>query len=112
MESQRWSMVLLVFVICVVFSRFGRHKRQSGRPVTPRDYVFAMAAAWALGWLWIGLPSLADWGSHMPWSEILPATLFLIGLAFFPLIFALAATWIPPLFAQGHADRKSVSSVD
>jgi hypothetical protein len=103
MLSQRGSIVILIVFICVLFSSLGRQRRRSGRPVTPRDVIFAGSAAWALAWLWIGLPSLADWGSHMPWSEIMSAATFLLGLAFFPLTFALLATWLPLLFRSADS---------
>lgn len=97
------SILILISMVCIFSARFGRQRRQSGRPVTPRDTVFIMAVTWAMGWFWLGLPPLLDWGRHMPWSEVIPAAFFLIGLAFVPLVVVFTATWLPRLFAG--ADR-------
>ena len=78
---QRGSIVIMILMVCVFSARFGRQRRRSGRPVTPRDAVLVMALTWALAWFWLGLPPLVDWGRHMPWSEVIPAALFLFGLA-------------------------------
>jgi hypothetical protein len=105
----RGSIVVLVFMVCAISAFVGRKRRQSGR-LTPRDYIFAGSAAWALTWLWIGLPSLADWGSHMPWSEIMRAAAFLFSLAFFPLTLAVLATWLPRLFGSAdYPGKKAIS---
>jgi hypothetical protein len=101
------SIVILIIMVCVLTVRFGRQRRQSGRPVTPRDIVLVMAVNWALGWFWLGLPSLVDWGRHMPWSEVVKGALLLFGLAIAPLVLVLTATWLPRLFAvPDHADKK------
>jgi hypothetical protein len=42
----------------------------------------------------------------MPWSEVIPAALFLLGLATAPLVLVLAATWLPRLFAVGDRMEK------
>ncbi len=110
MMYQKGSIVILIVMVCVFSARFGRQRRRSGRPVTPRDVVLIMAAAWALGWFWLGVPSLVDWGRHMPWSEIVPGVFFLLGLAIAPLVLVLAATWLPRLFAGADtADKKPVA---
>ncbi len=93
------SVVIMILLVCVLSTQYGRRKRQSGQRVTARDVVLAMAASWALGWFWLGLPALCEWGRHMPWSEILPAALCLVGIAIAPLALVLAATWLPSLFA-------------
>jgi hypothetical protein len=97
------SIAVLIIMVCAFSARFGRQRRQSGRPVTPRDIVLVMAVTWALAWFWLGLPSLVDWGRHMPWSEVIPAAIFLFGLAIVPVVLVLTATWLPRLFAG--ADR-------
>jgi hypothetical protein len=102
----RVSILILIAIVCTFSARFGRRRRQSGRHVTPRDTVLVMTTTWVLAWVWLGLPPLVDWGRHMPWSEVIPAALFLLGLAIAPLVLVLAATWLPRLFAVGDCTEK------
>lgn len=95
MDQPAW--IILILSVCVCSARFGRQRRQSGRRVSPRDVLLVMAVCWAAGWFALGLPSLIAWGRHMPWSEIVPATLLLLGLATAPLLLMLAAIWLPRL---------------
>jgi hypothetical protein len=91
--------VLAIILTCAAASRFGQTRRKSGRSVSPRDMVMVMvmAIAWAAAWLAIALPSLVASGQSMPWSDILPVTLALFGLATTPLLLVLAATWLTRL---------------
>jgi hypothetical protein len=106
MGYQSGSIVVLIIFVCASSARFGRQRRQLGRPVTPREVLLVMAGTWALAWLWLGLPSLADWGRHMPWSEVIRAALGLFGLAIAPLTFVLAVTWLPRLVARTARTEK------
>jgi hypothetical protein len=107
MTYQPASTVILIILVCAFSTQFGRERRRSGRPVTPRDALWVMAWTWALGWVWIGLPALADWGRRQPRSELVPAILVLLGFALAAPAFMLAATSLPRLFgvADPHAKK-------
>ena len=105
--DQRLSIPLLIVLVITCSAHYRRQLRRSGRSVTPGDVVYVMALTWALAWCWLGLPALVDWGRHMPWSEIIPAALFLFGLAMAPLVLVLTSTWLPRLFVSAnHANKK------
>lgn len=111
MMYQIGSIAVLIIMVCTLSARFGRQRHQSGRLVKPRDILLAMAGSWALAWLWLGLPPLASWARHMPWSEVIPAALALFGLAIAPLALVLIATWLPRLFAAAdHTDKKPAAT--
>jgi hypothetical protein len=109
MMFQRVSILIFIVMVCTFSARLGRRRRQSGRHVTPRDTTLVMTATWALAWVWLGLPPLIDWGQHMPWPEIIPAALFLFGLAIAPLVLVLAATWLPRLSALRDRTEKKTA---
>ncbi len=90
--------VLVIIVTCAAACRLGQSGRKSGRGVSPRVTITLMAAAWALSWLAIGLPSMLD-GSLMTLSERLHNALALLAFASTPLIIILAAGWLPRLNA-------------
>jgi hypothetical protein len=66
MWYQKVSIPLYIVMVLTISGRFKRRRRQSGPPVTPRDQLLLAACNWALGWLWLGLPSLLDWGGTCP----------------------------------------------
>ena len=106
---QRWSIPFMIVMVMTWSALYGRKRRQSGRPLTPFDQLLLGACNWAFCWLWVGLPSLLDWGQHMPWSEIVPAALFLFVLAVAPLGLFLTATWLPRLFEVTNEAAKETS---
>ncbi len=90
--NQNVPIVVLLLMVGAYCVQLRRRRLQAGQPITPRDIVLAMAVSWALGWCCLGLPPLFEWGQHVPWSQIVRASLLLMGLAIGPLVFVLAAT--------------------
>jgi multisubunit Na+/H+ antiporter MnhB subunit len=112
MNFNKGPIAVTVVLVCLACAQYGRRRRASGRPVTPRDTVLLMGVVWAVAWLTLGLPPLFAWGRLVPLSETLTASFGLVALAVTPLLFLLAASWLPRLNAGAAVTAKKPTRPD
>ncbi len=106
--DQSFLIVFVVLLTAAVSYRIGQSRPKPGRSITPSEILTVITAAWALGWLAIDLPWLANRRLPMSLSDRLHRAIDLFGSATWPLLLVLAATWLPRINSGFRNAREKV----